>query len=256
MKRVSTLVAVVAACMFSISSMAQDPTVVLEFMKVTQESEATYLQVEQAWKQIHQKRVQEGLAAGWQLWRKVHAGYKDPYQYITINWYNDFAQSFKPVPDGFFEQFFNGPDSSIFNQTGSSRILAHVEVSHQIGSAENNQGAGLIVINRMKVKPENQSDYVQMEMEVFKPMHEEGIRRGERAHWSIWSNWPYDKGQATYTTVDGYADAAQLTAEGTDLFSAVHPDLNMEQVSEKIMKLRYLESSEIWELVDSVFPEE
>lgn len=247
--------ATVLVALLSFALEAQNQTIVLEFMKVTQESEASYLEVEQAWTQIHQKRVEEGLAAGWQLWRKVHAGYNDPYQYITINWYDDLSQSLKPLPDGFYEQFFNGPDSEIFNQTGSSRILAHMEVSHQIGGAENNQGTGLIVLNRMKVRPEDQSDYVQMEMEVFKPLHEEGIRRGLRSHWSIWSSWPYDKGQATFTTVDGFADAAQFTAEGEDYFSEVHPDLDMNQASEKIQKLRKIESVEIWELVQSVFPE-
>ncbi|MGW8314630.1 MAG: hypothetical protein ACWGNV_03440 [Bacteroidales bacterium] len=255
MKQVLKYAAVMVA-LIPFSLAVQSQTVVLEFMKVTQESEATYLEVEQAWKKIHQKKVEDGLVAGWQLWRKVHAGYDDPYQYITINWYDDFAQSMKPLPDGYYEQFFNGPDSEILNQTAGSRVLAHMEVSHQIGGAENNQGASLIVINSMKVRPEDQSDYVQMEMEVFKPLHEEGIRRGLRSHWGIWSNWPYDKGQATYTTVDGYSDRAQFTAEGEDYFSAVHPDLNMEQVSEKIQKLRKIESVEIWELVESVFPEE
>ena len=121
MKRVSTLVAVVAACMFSISSMAQNPTVVLEFMKVTQESEATYLQVEQAWKQIHQKRVQEGLAAGWQLWRKVHAGYKDPYQYITINWYNDI------IHRSFLEVKYDINELMTLNQNGT-RLPSHCDM--------------------------------------------------------------------------------------------------------------------------------
>jgi hypothetical protein len=255
MKRALKLAAVLVA-LSPFCLMAQNSTVVLEYMKVTQESESTYLEVEQAWKQIHQKRVEEGLVAGWQLWRKVHAGYNDPYQYITINWYNDFAQSFKGVPDGFYEQFMNGPDAEIFNQTASSRVLAHMEVSHQIGGAENNQGASFIVVNRMKVKPGNQSDYVKMEMEVFQPLHEEGIRRGARSHWAIYSNWPYDKGETTYSTVDGYTDAAQFTSEGEDYFSEVHPDLNADQVSEKMMKLRVIESVEIWELVESVFPEQ
>jgi len=248
--------AALAAALIPLSLTAQNPTVVVEFMKVTQESEATYLEVEQAWKKIHQKRVEEGLAAGWQLWRKVYAGYKDPYQYITVNWYDDYAQSFKPLPEGFLESFMNGPDSEILNQTAGSRVLAHMEVSHQEGVADNSQGATLIVINRMKVRPGDQSDYVKMEMEVFKPLHEEAIRRGLRSHWGIWSNWPFDKGQAAYITVDGYTDASQLTADGEDYFSEVHPDLNVDEVSDKIMKLRYMESSEIWELVESVFPEE
>jgi hypothetical protein len=212
--------------------------------------------VEQAWKKIHQKRVEDGLAAGWQLWKKVNSGYNDPYQYITVNWYNDFAQYFTPTPDGYLDQFMNGEDAEILNQTSASRVLAHMEFIHQLGQVDNNQGANLIVVNHMKVKPGNETDYVKIELEVFKPLHEEGIRRGLRSHWSIWSSWPYDKGQATYTTVDGYSDAAQFTSDGEDYFSQVHPDLNMDEVSEKILKLRNMESTEIWILLESVFPEE
>ena len=241
---------------FCLSLSAQNPKVVVEFMKVTQEFESTYPQVEEAWKKVHQKRIREGVSSGWQRWRKVHAGYNDPYQYITVNWYNDYAQSFKPVPDGFFDEFMNGPDAEIMNQTAASRVLAHVQVSHQMGVAENSQGSSLIVVNRMKVKPENASAYAEMEMEVFKPLHEEAIKRGLRTHWGIWTNWPYATGEATYITVDGYSDASQLTAEGEDYFTAVHPDLTIEQVSEKIQKLRKIESAEIWELMEAVFPEQ
>lgn len=256
MKRPLGVIAATLAAWLTMSATAQNPTVVVEFMKVTQESESVYLQVEQVWKKIHQKRIDEGLASGWQLWRKVHAGYNDPYQYITVNWYDDYSQSFKPVPEGFFDEFINGPDSAIFNRTSSSRILAHMEVSHQAGVAENSQNSRFIVVNRMKVKPEDASDYMKMEMEVFKPLHVEGIKRGLRTHWGIWSNWPYDKGQAAFITVDGYGDAAQLSGGGEDYFSEVHPDLIMEEVSEKIQKLRKIESAEIWELLESVFPEE
>ncbi len=255
MKHFTKLTALLIMAVLPFTIAAQNPTVVLEYMKVTQESEGTYLQVEQAWKKIHQKRIEEGLSAGWQLWRKVHAGYNDPYQYITVNWYENYAQSFKPAPEGFFEAFMNGEDSEILNQTSASRVLAHVEVSHQIAQAENSGNPNLIVVNRMQVKPNNGSDYVKMELEVFKKLHEEGIRRGLRSHWGIWSNWPYDKDQAAYVTVDGYTDAAQLTAENQDYAAEVLPGMNMDELSEKILKLRKMESAEIWELVDAVFPE-
>ena len=108
--------------------LAQNATLVIEYMKVTQESESTYLEVEKAWTKIHQKRIEEGLSMGWQLWKNSYAGYGDEYQYITINWYKDWAHSFTPLPEGFFDQFFNGEDAEIFAKTVDSRILVAKDV--------------------------------------------------------------------------------------------------------------------------------
>jgi len=243
----------------SFSLTAQNPTVVLEYMKVTQESEGTYLQVEKVWKKIHQKRIEAGVSAGWQLWRNVYAGYNDPYQYITVNWYNDYAQSFKGFPEGLLDEFANGADAEIFNKTGASRILAGRQVSHQIAQADNSAPSTFIYVNQMHVMQGMGGDYVNMELEIFKPVHEEAIKRGLRSHWGIWSNWPVKEGQAAYVTVDGYADVAQLTKDGDmgdDLFSSVHPGMSSDQAYEKMSKVRKMDGVELWELVDLVMPEE
>ena len=55
----SFLVLLLAVVSFSLT--AQNPVVILEYMKVTQESESTYLEVEQVWKKIHQKRIEAGV---------------------------------------------------------------------------------------------------------------------------------------------------------------------------------------------------
>ena len=58
-------------------------------------------------------------------------------------------------------------------------------------------------------------------------------------------------------TVDGFADGAQLSAGGgmnDDIFSAVHPDLDGDDIGEKTNKLRKMNGAELWELVDAVMP--
>ena len=251
----SFLVLLLAVVSFSLT--AQNPVVILEYMKVTQESESTYLEVEQVWKKIHQKRIEAGVSAGWQLWRNVYAGYNDPYQYITVNWYSDYAQSFEGFPEGLLDQFANGPDAEIFNKTAESRVLAARQVSHQIAEAENSTSTTtFIYVNQMHVKQGMGSDYVDMELELFKPVHEEAIKRGLRTHWGIWANWPVKEGGAAYVTVDGYADAAQLAASGdAELFLSVHSDLSAEEAYAKMNKLRKMDGVELWELVDLVMPE-
>ena len=72
-----------------ITLLAQNPTIILAYMKVTPGHMSEYLEVEQVWKKVHQKAVELGVHNGWQLWRNVHAGMNDPYQYITIQWYDN-----------------------------------------------------------------------------------------------------------------------------------------------------------------------
>ena len=252
MKNVTKLFAVVLLTVVSFSLTAQNPMVIVEYMKVTQGSESAYLEVEQAWKKVHQKRIDAGISAGWQLWRNVYAGYNDPYQYMTVNWYTDLAQSFKPTPDGFWDEF-----QDLLNKTGETRVLATRQVSYQIAQAENSMPSNYIYVNQMHVKQGMGGDYVDMELEVFKPVHEEAIKRGLRSHWGIWSNWPLKEGGAAYVTVDGYKDVAQLTGGGDmndDLFSAVHPGKSADEVYDKINKLRKMDGTELWELVDQVMP--
>ncbi|MCK4750069.1 MAG: hypothetical protein KAT15_23600, partial [Bacteroidales bacterium] len=86
------------------SLFAQDPTVILNYMKVTPGSESAYLEVEQVWKTINQKRIEAGLGTGWQLWQKAFAGADDPYQFIAIDWYENWEQALKPIPEGFWEE--------------------------------------------------------------------------------------------------------------------------------------------------------
>ncbi|MCK5135001.1 MAG: hypothetical protein KAR19_04375 [Bacteroidales bacterium] len=236
--------------------LAQNTTLVIEYMKVTQESESTYLEVEKAWKKIHQKRIEDGLSVGWQLWRNRYAGYGDEFQYVTIHWYKDWAHSFTPNPEGFYDEFWNGEDAEILAKTLDSRVLVATDVVHEVLSAENNGPVKYIVINHMKVKPGQESEYVKMEEDIFKPLHEEAIKRGYKAHWGVWSFWPFKEGQATYTAVDGFNTVEQLTGGvGEDLLPIVHPDKSWDEVSEKVNETRKLVSAEIWELVDFVFPE-
>ena len=238
------------------SLFAQDPTVILNYMKVTPGSESAYLEVEQVWKTINQKRIEAGLGTGWQLWQKAFAGADDPYQFIAIDWYENWEQALKPIPEGFWEEAMAGLGDDFFEKTMKSRVLVKQEVTHQVMVADNNEGGSLILVNRMKVKPGKGGKYVEFERDFAKPLFEEAIKQGQRAHWGVWQTFPFEEGQVRYTTVDGYKNAQQLAGTGgEDLLQVVHPDLTWEEVSEKASSLRTIASVELWELVDSFFPE-
>jgi len=255
MKTISKVFTLLLFAVLPLSLFAQDATVVIEFMKVTQESESAYLEIEKEWMKLHQKKADDGLINGWQLWRNVYAGYGDPYQYMVVTWYNDWAHSLAEVPEGFWQDLDLDLEDDFFERTSASRTLVQKDVSHQLTSAENSTGGNFIQINRVKTSPGKWNEYIKLEKEIIKPLIEEAIARGQRASWGVWQSWPYDKGQAQLITVDGYESVEQMTSGDEDLFKVVHPDLDAEKTWGKVLESRTFEAVELWEKIYSVSPE-
>ena len=245
-----------AALPFSL--LAQNPTVIVAYMKVAPGQFSNYLEVEQSWKKLHQKAVEVGVHNGWQLWRNVHAGMNDPYHYITIQWYDNYEHSFgEDAPDGWTDGVYTDTEmETLMEKTTAARTYAFEEVSHQVVAVDSSREMKYLLVSRNHVPVDRVSDYIKMETEIFKPYQEEAIRKEILAHWGIWRTWPYKEGQPRFIIVEGYKDAKQLTTSGEDVLSIVHPELNWEDLIVEIRKNRTEVSTELWELVDQVFPQE
>ena len=241
-----------------LSLLAQGQTVIAAYMNV-KTSTADYLEVENTWKKIHQKAIDEGYLNGWQLWRKMHVGTGDPYQFITLQWYDDYKHSFgSDVPEGWMQSLFTDEEwEALYDRTLASRDYVKEEVSNLVVMVDNPQPVKYLVVHRMKVLPGMASEYVNMETEIFKPFHEELIRRGALAHWGLWNIWPFQEGECRYVTVNGFADLDQLTSDYPSIsVEELGLDYTMEEISELSQKTRIMAQDELWMLVDSVFPEE
>lgn len=259
MKRKPNILLFLLFAALPVTLFAQNPTTVIAFMKVPQGGSAAYLEVEQAWKKVHQKGVELGVYNGWQLWAKLHAGADDPYQFMTVQWYNDYAHYFgENAPDGWMNDVYSEDEwNELMEKTLASRVYAKEMVTHLIAMAENSTDVKYMQVGHMKVKPGMTNEYVKMETEIFKPWFEELIKRGHLTHWSFWNISPYDEGQPRYLTVQGYASVAQLTGEGEMLQPEdAGIDMPMDEIMELVQKTRDMASTEVWVLVDQVWREE
>jgi len=261
MKSLSKTLTILLFAALPFSLIGQNPTVIASFMKVTPGQEAAYLEVEQAWKKIHQKAVNEGMLIGWQLYRKLHTSTTDPYDYITVNWFKNYEATFDLylTPEWAEEIFPLNEQAEIMAKTLVTRNHVSQEVYHQVVAVDNAQPLKYLVVMRNNIPPERSNEYFKMEREIFKPFHEEVIRRDALAQWGIWNAWPYKEGQAQVVIAEGFKDAKQLTNPGVDVdevLSVVHPDLNWEDLVKEIIKNREQTSVEIWEMVDYVVPEQ
>ncbi|MFO7935197.1 MAG: hypothetical protein R6U78_14090 [Bacteroidales bacterium] len=246
-----------AALPFTLFS--QGRTIIAAYMKVPGNYN-DYLEIEQAWKKYHQKAVEAGVHNGWQLWMNRHAGQDDPYQFITLQWYDNYEHALgENIHEGWLEGTYTDEEwEELYDKTLDARVYAIEEVSNLISMAENPTQTRYLVVSRVDAKPGMEEDYENMEKDIFKPYHEELIRRGNLSHWGVWNIWPYREGQHRYVIVNGYATAKDLNTPKPWIEPA---DLGIEYTVDEITKLvqttREDQSNiEVWELLDAVFPGE
>ena len=159
---------------------------------------------------------------------------KDPAvreQIIKNIWPNktkdDISQEFASNFDFQYSQVFNMIDALIPEATSSK----------------------LVVVNFMDVKPENRSTYVEMESEIFKPLHKVNNESGKIVDWVLARRViPYGAEIKTdYITMDKYESYADMQNSGfMEMFTKVHPTKDGKATMTKMSKMRKLAKSEIW----------
>lgn len=241
---------------FCTTSQAQYMGIVVDFMKLNSGDRGNYLEVEKQWKKIHQARLDQGMIVQWHLWEKMFSGADDPYQFITVAFFDDFNKTENSFPwDWIMENYTQEERNELMEKTGQSRTLVKTEVYHQVAAALGNETSKYILVNRMKVKPGQAGAYQVLEREIIQPMMVEAVKDGNRHSWFAWRKWPGES-DFQFVTVDGYAEYGQWRNGwfGEDLLKKVHPDLTADELGEKINNTRTMESTELWKLVDVVAP--
>jgi hypothetical protein len=241
---------------FCSTSQAQYIGIVVDFMKVKPGNMGKYLEVEKEWKKIHQARVDQGMIIQWHLWQKMYSGADDPYQYITVAFFDDFNKTENSIPWDWIEENYSQEErNDLMKRTGQSRTMVRTEVYHQVAAALGKETSRYILVNRMKVKPGQGGVYRTLEQDIIQPIMAEAINRGNRHSWIAWEKWPGDS-DFQFVTVDGYAEYGQWQDGwiGEEILKAVHPDLSSDELGEKIGNARTMKSTELWKLVDAVGP--
>ncbi len=242
---------------------AQDEPVlfgVVDFMKVKQGDEANYVDLEKTvWKPIHQERINQGEIVGWVLYGVKYAGADDEYNFVTVALFDDPAK-LEHTFSLDVEQVHPGKDvDKLFQETMDSRQLIRQNLISRVDAVYPEGGPGdfkYIQVNYMKVKPGEGGSYVENELSVWKPVHQELINAGSRVGWSLWqvvfpfgTSLPYD-----YVTVDYYADFSKLGAADTEAaFSKAHAGKDMDKLFTETMNSRSHVRAELWEVLDSVW---
>jgi hypothetical protein len=114
----------------------------------------------------------------------------------------------------------------------------------------------IMIVNFMKVPPGMAGDYVQFETEIFKPIHEDRIQHDEMESWHLYgvrfpsgAEAPYD-----FVTIDVYSTWDQSEGIGArpwrEIISAVHPDMDLQELPRRIREARTVAQSQLWRKID------
>lgn len=240
-----------------------DPTAfaISDLMKVKPGAEEKYLDLEKNfWKPIHQERIKQGKITGWILYRVLYTGTSDLYNYVTVTFFDNAANLENPWDGIDAKKILPGKDvDKAFDETLKCRDMVRSNLIMKQDEAFPEAGNGVvkyIQVDFMKVKPGNESAYLDVEKNIWKPVHKEFIKAGTRAGWSLWSNlYPSGSGaDFQFVTVNFFSEFSKIgAADYNDAFKKAHPDKNIDELSLKTSNSRDLVRSELWEVVDSVW---
>jgi hypothetical protein len=117
------------------------------------------------------------------------------------------------------------------------------------------QSAKYVEVDYMKTQPGKEADYVRMERETWKAIHQERIKNGQLRSWALYSvRFPAgDDEKYDYITVNAFDRFAQLENPYSDferMLTKVHPNRKMSDLEQEIGSARRLVRSDIWQLID------
>lgn len=233
-----------------------------DFMKVEAGKDQDYIAVEKdIWKKIHQARINQGDILAWQLYRVNFTGTNSEYNYATVTVFEDFA---KVHSGAITEELLTNalPEiaiSDILTKTLESRQLVKSELFQNLASVgEPESPSPFIQVDCMQVKEGNAGMYVEVETELWQPLHQELVNAGQRNFWGLYALWyPGGTGREyQYVTVNAVSDFTKLASFDYEAaFEKAHPGKDVNEAMEKTTASRSLVRSELWELVDYVIKE-
>lgn len=241
--------------LFLAAQVAFSQVVVLNYMKVSPNGGERYETVEEQVQKVMQEHVNRGEMLDWEFYRVHQHGSQSPYQYVTVDVYEDFSSSLKGINWEIVQEVLGDQVDQVADEIMASRELVYREtLGFSMGLPTQGDDKFLLI---SYMKADNPDEYYEMEYTAFMPMHKLAIEKGEMVGWSVWTPRLFDE-RSDYTalTVNGYSSIDQVgnTNYGSlfDEFSSGKSDQEISEIEEWLdntSKLRTIVKAQVWEKV-------
>jgi hypothetical protein len=233
----------------------------VSYMKAEPGEVGKYLNLErEIWKPIHQERMNDGKILRWSLYSvRYPGGTGHDYNYVTVTFHESRADVENPEFGTYAERAHPDKNLSVlFERMYDARELVRSElwtrVDRLVPEDPQSGPAPFLQVDYMKVEPTAASDYVSLEQDVWKPVHQARVDAGMMSRWALWAmTLPHGTGQPyNFAAVNGYQSMADMGGYPENVWEEVHPDRNVEKIVKRTTAARDNVQGELWELVDSV----
>lgn len=236
----------------------------VDYMKTTPGHAGDYVRLEKTvWKDLHKARIKKGGSEiGWWLLEvRMPSGASVEYDYVTVTavsgWggidslYNSWGDLFGSMTK---EQAKHVDSTEMFRTLVRTEISSQMDLITKNTANANAAPPKFWFVNFMDVPAGKWDDYVKMEKEIAKPVHQEQITNGHRAGWGLYSvEFPYGaKREYDAVAVDYFNKWSDVVADDfAAIFKKVHPTKKIEDVNKTIEAARTMVRNEVWVLLDS-----
>ncbi len=112
-----------------------------------------------------------------------------------------------------------------------------------------------VEVSYMKVDPAKTTEYLKVEQDLWKPLHQELVKKGQVKSWTLYGvQFPSGTDEKyDFVTVNAFTQFGQLEnpyADFDQVLPKIHPDMKVEDFLSRTESSRRLVRSEIWAVID------
>jgi len=110
----------------------------------------------------------------------------------------------------------------------------------------------VVEVGCMKIDPLKEEEYLKMEHDLWRPVHQERIKQGHMRSWTLYAvRFPSgSKNECDYRTVNVYSSLADMERPIGEVFTKVHPNVPLAEVGRRTVTARDFRTGEVWYQVD------
>ncbi len=191
--RLSISIALWCAFICTTTSAQTQPTVycLVTFQKVQTENEREYEKVmAENWKPLHQLQKQNGKIINWTLYKIHFKGSADPYNYVSVTYYNSFLKT-EPNDDYLTLMKAANPKADapgVLTKTQTLRTIVGQSLYSRVDGTTIKTPAPIkyILVSFQKSKPGMHDAALKAETEDWKAVHQAMVDAGQMLTWNVW----------------------------------------------------------------------
>ena len=110
----------------------------------------------------------------------------------------------------------------------------------------------IVEVGCMKIDPLKEEEYLKLEHDLWRPVHQERIKQGHMRSWTLYAvRFPSgSKNECDYRTVNVYNSLADMERPIGEVFTKVHPNVPLAEVGRRTITARDFRTGEVWYQVD------